>query len=770
MLSALEADNNPEAEEGEEEEEVGEGGGELDELLRAFRRTAKQFSNGLRKVNEEIERNGVSLEKIEEDALALSNRLSDLENEQSAALEAEDFEKAEMLQRTIDAVNRSVGEIESRRQYLGRQAESLKLKKDKVFEDQVSGIEVIAELLGDCSKRETEKAKALCDEVADEIKIESGRLDEEDELLRVEVEGVEEDLKVVTKEQSKINAKVNAATVELRQERDGWEEKISLVDLEIAELRRQLAEKEAKRSELDGHLSEVNQGIQAARSKYESRLNELDSRCAAIKEKDELARARSEAIGNSREKLEEKYRNAAEKAKEMEVSAQQIASQLVILTDIANRLKREGRSRRGSEGGSTPTASASEQSKIRKLEDEILVTTQSIGFLERDAQKLELEAVEHGRALFDIDSKLPALNDQKKLAVSTRNFKEAGRVAKEIKDLTAEKEEVEAKVKETKEKLQVCNESLAAKNSEIVAFQEQLKSMQSGVNDTILKDLQAKRLALHADIKRVESSGSVAENSFGATILKLLRTELDACEVEARRVSVKICGDESLAVLSMDDEDCVDIEGESSPVGIDATDGTENKGEEAVCAVIPRLSVEEYNEKITDIEAKVETAVLEEDYELAAKLDEELEILRAELEVAKKSTLSNEDSLLQVDEGGEGEDNREEEEETGKQEHTEDDEQPVEVSNEIDEQEVVSGEEEKTSLHDDAIEDDERSDQDENVGDINAEVEDPPREDDALDKEDIGDPLMNTTTKDVQLAEEGNGHQHREVEEDNILS
>lgn len=530
--------------------------GELGELLRAFRRGADQFSKGLARVNDETASTLESLERNAEESHDLAERVKALEEEQNAALAAEDFEKADKLQRTIDAVGRSVDEVDSRKLYLKRRLDELRTQKAKIFNDQVQSIDVISDLLSDCCKKESSKAKELAESTAVRAAEETRELDEQEDLLRIDMEGIESDLEVAQRELDQINTRVDAGTVDLREQRQGWEEKIAAVDDEIAELERQLAEKREERDGLVTHLDEVNSGIQAVRSKYETRLNELDDRRSHVIQKQEAAEARAQAIQTSRDIIEERKQTTEEKVAMLEQSAAEINAQLTILEKIANRLRQshDGLDTNGDGDDNEADEAAVAANKMRKMEDDVHVARQNIDFNSRKAQELEQQLTDLGRRQFDIDSKLPALNEQKRLAVSSRNFKEAGRLNTVIKEVTAEKEAVEAEIDEIKSKSNEIREQIESKAEMVKELVEAIKGMQDSVNRATLSSLNAKRLSLRSTQAEVRLSGSVEPNTFGETVLFILEAEASACEEEAKAISVKICGDESLAVLPSEED------------------------------------------------------------------------------------------------------------------------------------------------------------------------------------------------------------------------
>ena len=76
------------------------------------------------------------------------------------------------------------------------------------------------------------------------------------------------------------------------------------------------------------------------------------------------------------------------------------------------------------------------------------------------------EQLESKKRLNFIYDHLVELEKQKKLAVSSRNFKEAGKISNEIKDLTVEKEKINQKVNELATEMPVLENRLLSEEEQ----------------------------------------------------------------------------------------------------------------------------------------------------------------------------------------------------------------------------------------------------------------------------------------------------------------
>ena len=97
---------------------------------------------------------------------------------------------------------------------------------------------------------------------------------------------------------------------------------------------------------------------------------------------------------------------------------------------------------------------------------------------------MQAVVVEHRAKLSTISAKLPAMEQEKKVAAAARNFKEAGRVSKEIKALQALKEELEAELETASDKLDACKTSLSEKQATQRNKQSDLEQRRRAIENT----------------------------------------------------------------------------------------------------------------------------------------------------------------------------------------------------------------------------------------------------------------------------------------------
>ena len=190
--------------------------GEFGQLLAAFRRSVGKYSKEIGEMNSESVANSKKSTELEEELKVADAALFAAEASQNTASQAEDFAKAEELQKEIDALTRMKGELQSGLDKVIRKDEALQKQREQLFENQISSIETIRSLLQDCSLKESKRAEDHEKLSQEEFARKSNELKDEEDLLRMRTEHIVQDLDVLEKEEEQINAKISSGTETLR--------------------------------------------------------------------------------------------------------------------------------------------------------------------------------------------------------------------------------------------------------------------------------------------------------------------------------------------------------------------------------------------------------------------------------------------------------------------------------------------------------------------------------------------------------------------------
>jgi len=345
-----------------------------------------------------------------------------------------------------------------------------------------------------------------------------------------------------------------SGTKELRVVQEEWAVKVEKANSELEELRRQMAEKESELAEYTKSLEEVESKISIVHKKYEIRLAELEKRMNEVKDRQQRNTENGDNIKQKREHIKTKYQDAVIMGNKIAENAKSIAAQLVVLEKMATRLQSELEDK-NPECTEVSEEDTKLKGKLKHLRDQVDENNKKIDFLHRQADQAKRRIVENTASMMEIRSSLPALQDQKKYAVSARNFKEAGRVSNQIKQLQSEEAEKEASISADKESLRDFEQRFSETESMLKENLSLKNELERKLELETINMLKNKKVQLIEDIKHVKSLGSVEKGTFGETVVDLFSFEIDACDVAAMSIANKL-NDESLAqiVLNVDNE------------------------------------------------------------------------------------------------------------------------------------------------------------------------------------------------------------------------
>jgi chromosome segregation ATPase len=107
-----------------------------------------------------------------------------------------------------------------------------------------------------------------------------------------------------------------------------------------------------------------------------------------------------------------------------------------------------------------------EMKKITSLRDQAELSQQQINIILGQRNMLEADLTELNNAISNIETRLPTLEKEKKLAATARNFKEAARLAKEVKAMQADEQSKAAKRDQIKDELEGVTKEVDAKTAE----------------------------------------------------------------------------------------------------------------------------------------------------------------------------------------------------------------------------------------------------------------------------------------------------------------
>eukprot|EP00434_Breviolum_minutum_P023678 symbB.v1.2.020888.t1/scaffold1778.1/size101634/8 len=493
---------------------------------------------------------------------------------------------------------------------------------------------------------------------------------------------LQKDSQNLQEEWQQVNEAIDQQTTEDVAERDKAVSQRGKLDEEIQELERLLASKLEERKELTQVVDSCDIRIACIRSKFEKQLGRKQKRLEEAQKEMELDTqqvSQMEAeLRKEREALKEQEGQHQRQMKEIRKTSKELRRQRWFLAEVIQRRVVWQKLMEPHRDSLSEARSKWEETTQKCIELSATSASQ-----EAEAAKLRSQIDAHVQML-------PSLEAEKKLAVASRSFKEAGRLTEEIRRRQEGKEKFEAELETLQAGLAAAREALAtSRQSEQEAQVELLKVEENCAIEELrvlrhqVTDLEelCKSPALAANDRRLyEQEVCVMKRQqehlskkYSVDVATLEHIPEDVIEKLQDKNDVEPPSDESEeeepkeqvpngtsepgpGILQEDPVPAAstDIPEETSEGKVEdlvASDGVSPEGpvdtlspEEAKDRVIElKTAVEELKAKIDAVEPKIEEACETENYDLAEELEtgrkemaQHLEVLEKELEMLQK--------------------------------------------------------------------------------------------------------------------------------------
>ncbi|CAJ1327572.1 unnamed protein product [Effrenium voratum] len=409
-----------------------------------------------------------------ENITALRAKLEKTEAEQNSLCDKEQYEEADALDVTIqelkDKISKEFEEVASGAKKLVTFAGSLlSLSRDRasLAKQALDRVEAL-QLEGDEAFKTTEER---CQR---RLSAEQARLESERKRMDLAESHIQKDSANLQEEWQQVNEAIDQQTVEDVDERDTAMAKRSELDEEIRELERLLAKKLEQRKELTQVIDSCDIRVASIRSKFEKQLGRLEGKQKRLEEAQKEMEVDSQQVSQmeaelekEREALKDQETYHRQQMKEIRKASKDLRRQRWFQSEVIQRRvvwqrlmephrdslneARKGWEQATQKCGELSARSASQEAEAAKLRSQIDASVQA----------------------------LPSLEAEKKLAVASRSFKEAGRLTEEIrrreegkKKFEAELESLQAELASAREALAECRQSEQDSQGELLKVEE----------------------------------------------------------------------------------------------------------------------------------------------------------------------------------------------------------------------------------------------------------------------------------------------------------
>ena len=455
------------------------------------------FSLEISRLREEQEQQTSAASKhsleVEDAALVLSQkcrRLKETEEQIETALQGEDYDRAERLNADVSALKTEVAKATASLEQLQTQSAAHESAKQQLFVRKQESVDDVVTVLQGLHDKQAQKLER-------HLQISGARQATKQEQLAgltssiaAASDKIEVDQRKLDAEKESLEAEISAETTTL-QDALGKEAEIQAAVLaEVEELRRQLAVKEAELAECDAKVSKVEAEIDAARRAFEEPLAAVATQQVAVDaEGAQVAATRGEAKLLN-DKLEQIVAEDLEVQNGIETKLGEFRSELdlgrplkeVICTFYTGCMEEIARNEQAMEGAGDLSQSAVEMEE-------------AIGALVKENAENEASVEACNTKIRLLSTELPSLQGQKAAAVKQRNFKEAGRISKLLKQMEEDLSTAQVERDESLMNQQTVHLTLTKQQADLVELKKKLSERDQA---SLMQRIEAQRPALAA--------------------------------------------------------------------------------------------------------------------------------------------------------------------------------------------------------------------------------------------------------------------------------
>ncbi|CAM9572833.1 unnamed protein product [Ectocarpus sp. 4 AP-2014] len=673
---------------GEENGAVQEMRAELSVLIDAFQQKSESLSNRLTEAAAEkaaLECSRTSLGNSHAEGI---RRLAEAESEQQRLADEEDYEKAAELSLEIENLKDESASAARRLRELEEDGGSLDRSSAEARQELLAAVEETTRGLKVFQGRQDAKLGKLVSERAALFEEENRRMNTEQERIALEKTHVERDWAHLEEELSQTEKAISGQT-------GGEDERMSKLRLMRMELEGEVKDLEAQLEAKRGALREVLVGldeaegrITAVRGKFERQLQRLRERERLVEVSRQDCQTEEASLQGDRDRHRELMEEATKEQQGLMDAVEGIAEDVKLAELLQSTLSKHWTSE--SRTGRVPAdekngAETGDEDSRNDARNDALVALRSE--VEGARSRYELK----GRAVAALDERkdvlkaematnadaLPDLEQRKRAAVGAKNYKEAGQVSREIKETERRQQEVLELLSDLEHSVaegSAVRKELEGTKTELMQAEEALRVAEEAVATSRIAALERRakplRIASRAVARRGKTGGlrDAAES--------LLVVQLASLDAEAKDISARhgLAPPELSQPRPGDSDDESDGGGgggsDSSTgptaggsgqevvtsVGVDEEDGGSADGNDGEGAkpediatpveAVPRmaddsavvasrelieLEAAEVERDLADVDARLATALTDEDYDQAAELDAQMTQMRARL-------------------------------------------------------------------------------------------------------------------------------------------
>ncbi|KAF0403815.1 hypothetical protein F8M41_009219 [Gigaspora margarita] len=472
--------------------------------------------------------------KIHGQLVELWKTMKTLETDQANALTNEDYIQADKLTLDIQELNSKIKTFCGVLPGIEQTLNELREKQVKYLKSQAEISKALEKELVKKKKEGEETFKQYASDMENLRNIETKKINEMRKEIDKENSEVVFGLDIWNKGVTDLNERIEERVRDEKLERESLSKKRENVQTQIAELLQRLEKLRAEEESYTRQIADIDLQIENITNEFhverdensreknelDRRRQEIDNKTRHIEEMETHLHQKLENYRKRQEKSQEQLESLEQRTSEIKLMAKAYREEAIEVEKLIEHLKDRSQRDNDCEKEIFDIRLQMEESdtEVKRLTSKVMHDQQTYSTIKQD--------------ISTIDTQIPALEEQKKLAVAGRDFKSAGRLANRIKDLQSTRDE-RAKFLETKRaSLERDQEGLKASRKILEENTAKFAVAVKKIGSELGEELQESLLQLR-------SRYDVATQQKLNTLRSLLQNEIEGMECRINHVRMR---------------------------------------------------------------------------------------------------------------------------------------------------------------------------------------------------------------------------------------
>jgi len=464
------------------------------------------FINDYIKYINELHAKKLALQNKESDLSLLNIQKENLMKEEQKAIDDNDYEKADNIENKIKEIKNKASEILSKIEEDTHSLLNIKKKEIEINNSLLLDINEVTTGYNILKNKMEEKIEKFTNNELAKHEGENIRLEKLNEKLQFLKNNLEQEKNIISDEEVKINNLIKGQSAGIFESLENLnKDKKTLLD-EIDEIKKKLQEKEKELDKLNSKIDNKQKEIDAIKSNFDYEFKKLDikkknykdnmkdyeeqdikynNELKSFNEKDEENKKYMEELKNELNSLNEKMNNNKNEYDDKKISINKKESLINEENNLHNKIFESNK-------------------KINEINKKIELHHSKIQVLNVNNKIMQGE-------INQIEIKLPALEEEKKSYVQIKNFKEAGRVNKELKGSIEKKNQNINKIEKNKKEIENLETELQKYQNDIENLEKENQQFEKDLDISKYQNLVNSLNTMNDFYEKIQKNGKISD-------------------------------------------------------------------------------------------------------------------------------------------------------------------------------------------------------------------------------------------------------------------